>query len=121
LLLYLPLGHIGIAIATSLAGWINAGLLVTTLVRRGQFRADAALKRHLPRIFAASLIMGAALWVAAALLSPWLLASAPLAVRISALAALVASGLVVLGLALAATGGANLRQIGRQLFKQRRA
>ena len=42
--------HLGIAVATTLGGWLNAGLLYATLVRRGNFVADARLGRALPRI-----------------------------------------------------------------------
>ena len=42
--------HLGIAVATTLGGWLNAGLLYATLVRRGNFVADARLSRALPRI-----------------------------------------------------------------------
>ena len=34
--------HLGIAVATTLGGWLNAGLLYATLVKRGYFVADAA-------------------------------------------------------------------------------
>ena len=33
--------HLGIAVATTLGGWLNAGLLYRTLVRRGTLHADA--------------------------------------------------------------------------------
>jgi len=118
IILFVPLGHIGIAIATSLAGWVNAGLLMTTLVRRGHFSADDGLKRRLPRILAASAGMGAALWGAAMVLEPWLAASGPLVIRIGALAGLIAIGLAVLALMLSLTGAADLRQITRQLLKR---
>ena len=36
--------HLGIAVATTLGGWLNAGLLYATLVRRGDFVADARLQ-----------------------------------------------------------------------------
>ena len=36
--------HLGIAVATTLGGWLNAGLLLATLVRRGHFVADARLR-----------------------------------------------------------------------------
>ena len=58
--------HLGIAVATTLGGWLNAGLLYATLVRRGNFVADARLERALPRIVLASIVMGVALWFAAA-------------------------------------------------------
>jgi putative peptidoglycan lipid II flippase len=61
------LGHVGIALATSVAAWLNAALLGITLTRRGHFQTDAALRRNLPRIVLSSLAMGAlvlglALW-----------------------------------------------------------
>ena len=63
--------HLGIAVATTLGGWLNAGLLYAVLVRRGAFVTDARLKRALPRIMLASLVMGAALWFTAVALEPW--------------------------------------------------
>ncbi|MEY4642237.1 MAG: integral rane protein MviN [Pseudomonadota bacterium] len=43
LIFIVPFGHVGIALATGLAGNINAGLLLRGLVRRGLFKADKAL------------------------------------------------------------------------------
>ena len=54
-------GHVGIALATSIASWINAGLLLWTLARRGQFTPDARLRDRTPRTIAASLGMAAVL------------------------------------------------------------
>ena len=50
--------HLGIAVATTLGGWLNAILLGRALVAHGHFEADARLKRSLPRILLASLMMG---------------------------------------------------------------
>ena len=63
------LGHVGIALATSLAAWVNAGLLAATLSRRGFFALDERLRRRLPRIVASALLMGSLL-----LAGTWLLA-----------------------------------------------
>jgi putative peptidoglycan lipid II flippase len=52
------IGHVGIALATSVAAWLNAGLLWSTLSRRGFFEADLMLRRNLPRILLSSLVMG---------------------------------------------------------------
>jgi len=52
------IGHVGIALATTVAAWLNAGLLGVTLSRRGHFQADPALRRNLPLIALASLVMG---------------------------------------------------------------
>jgi putative peptidoglycan lipid II flippase len=55
------LAHVGIALATSLAAWVNAGLLVTTAVRRGHYAADARFKSRLPRIVLSLFAMSAVL------------------------------------------------------------
>ncbi|PLX38181.1 MAG: murein biosynthesis integral membrane protein MurJ [Hyphomicrobiales bacterium] len=101
--------HVGIAIATSVAGWINAGLLGFTLWRRGDFRADKLLIKRLPLIAVASVIMGAVIWGAAELLDN-LLASPLLAVRAAALGAIVVLGAVVFFGACQATGAVDLKR-----------
>ncbi len=58
-----PMGYAGLALGTSLAGWLNALLLGGTLVRRGQFTPDPRLKHRLSRILIACLVMMAALWL----------------------------------------------------------
>jgi putative peptidoglycan lipid II flippase len=103
--------HLGIAVATTLGGWLNAGLLYATLRRRGEFAADARLRRVLPRIALASLVMGAALWLAAVALAPWFDASAGFWARSTALGAVVCAGLLVYALAVLALGAIDMRQL----------
>jgi len=62
-------GHVGIAMATSLAAWANAILLALSLTRRGHYQMDGRLKARLPRILVSGLVMGLLL-----LLGLWLLA-----------------------------------------------
>jgi putative peptidoglycan lipid II flippase len=78
------LAHVGIALATAISAWLNAGLLARGLRRDGLLRPDAQLRRRLPRILGASLAMALGLW----LLAPWLAGIAPPL----ALALLVAGG-----------------------------
>ncbi len=59
-----PLGHVGIATATAVSAWINAGLLAAILYRRGHFRLDARLLDRAPRIVAAAVAMALVLVVA---------------------------------------------------------
>ena len=61
LILFGPLGHIGIAISTSIAAWVNVTLLMYGL--KNFWKPDNRLKSRLPRIVAASLIMGLSLWI----------------------------------------------------------
>ncbi len=63
LLLIGPLRHVGIALATVLSSWLNAGLLGLTLRRRALFRPDDRLKQRLPRILLAGLAMAVAAWL----------------------------------------------------------
>jgi putative peptidoglycan lipid II flippase len=51
-------GHVGIALATSLAAWVNAGLLAFTLSRRGLFTLDERSRKRLPRMLVSALVMG---------------------------------------------------------------
>jgi putative peptidoglycan lipid II flippase len=93
LALFWPLGHVGIALATALAAWLNTALLAVALRRRGFLTLDARLKGRLPRVALASLVMGLALWAAARWLGPWF--EAALWWRIAGLAILVAGGLAL--------------------------
>ena len=58
-------GFVGLAIATSVAAWLNAILLAATLIREGHYRPSAAAIGRLIRIGLATLIMAAALGAAA--------------------------------------------------------
>lgn len=57
------LGHVGVALAVALSGWISAALLVMRMARAG-FSLDRDARRRLPRIAAAALGMGVGLAVA---------------------------------------------------------
>ncbi len=60
IMLFDSLGHIGIAIATSVAAWVNVSLLMFGL--RNFWKPDERLKSRFPKILIASSIMGASLW-----------------------------------------------------------
>jgi len=117
LTLFFWLGHIAIAVATSLAGWVNAGLLVVTLRRRGDYAPDARLARRLVAILAASVALGFVLWGTAELVSPYLLTGQPLLVRAMALAALIAAGIVAFAGLAELTGAASMRELTSTLRK----
>ncbi|MGI9475973.1 MAG: murein biosynthesis integral membrane protein MurJ [Hyphomicrobiaceae bacterium] len=105
--------HVGIAVATSIAGWLNALLLWWKLARAGDFEFDAQLARNLPIVIMASLAMGAVLWNAMPYLAPSLADSAPLWARIAGLGALVFGGAVVFFAIVTATGVLRLSMIRR--------
>ena len=111
------LQHVGIAVATSLAGWINALLLGYTLWRRGHFHADALLIRRLMMFLVSALLMGGGIWLLADSLLPWL-TDDQLMVRVLSLGLLVLSGIVLfLGSSLA-TGAISLGEIKARLRRR---
>jgi len=64
------LAQVGIALATSLSGWLNAALLAGVLRRRDHWIADQRLAARALRMLAATAGMGIALWLALILLAP---------------------------------------------------
>ncbi|WP_088346460.1 MULTISPECIES: murein biosynthesis integral membrane protein MurJ [Rhodomicrobium] len=111
--LFFVIGHVGIAIATSLAAWTYAIMLGATLIRRGHFVADAALKRRGALIVLASAVMALALWGASYPLERFFAPVNGLVVQMLALGALIAGGGVVYLAAAQATGAANYRSLLR--------
>jgi putative peptidoglycan lipid II flippase len=90
LLLFAVLGFVGIAIATSLAAWLNLALLWWRLDRSGFLEADDRLRQKGKRILLSSIVMGVGLFLAARALSgAW--TAAPIW-RITGLSALVGGG-----------------------------
>ena len=63
LLLMKVLGHLGIALATSISGWLNAILLGFFLHKQGNLSIDVDMLRRLSAIIAASGFMGAVIWI----------------------------------------------------------
>jgi putative peptidoglycan lipid II flippase len=113
--------HVGIAIATTMSGWVNAYLLWLTLKRRGHFQADDRLRRNVAMIAISSLIMGAAVWLAAkAILAANLLPSVGVARQASALALVLTAGLVIYALAIQLTGVIRWSEFLQRLVKRRR-
>ncbi len=109
--------HVGLAAATALSSWLNAGALFWFLLQRGDFKSDARLRRTVPRILAAAVGMTAVLWGIGFVLAEWLAGPKPL--QALGLVTLVVGGLVAFFFA-AARLGIDLTEI-RALFALRRA
>jgi putative peptidoglycan lipid II flippase len=58
-------GFPGLAIATSVAAWVNVVLMVGALARRGAYAPSAKATWRFTRIVLVSVLLGAALWFAA--------------------------------------------------------
>ncbi|MEP4079092.1 murein biosynthesis integral membrane protein MurJ [Haloferula sp.] len=103
------IGFVGIAIATSLAGWLNVVLLAHGL--RGSMGITPERKSQLFRVLLAALAMGVVVWFSARLMEPWF-SSGIEWLRISAMLLLVAAGGAIYGalaLVLKATSLAELK------------
>ena len=110
------LDHVGIALATALAAWMNAGLLGLILIRRDHLTLDARLRNRIPRLVLASAVLGGGLYGAAAYLQVWFTGGE--LERIAALVLLVAGGGVVfVGLA-AVTGAVRLGDLREMVSRK---
>ena len=86
------MGFMAAALATTVAGWVMVWQLWAGSRGMGEAaQTDARLRRRLPRMIAASALMGCCLWAGAILLGPAL--GTP-GLRYAALAGLVATGIV---------------------------
>ncbi|RVU36315.1 murein biosynthesis integral membrane protein MurJ [Hwanghaeella grinnelliae] len=109
--------HVGIALATSISAWANAGLLAFLLHRGGHFEPDSRLVRSVPRILLAAIVMAAVLWMGGDVLADWF--QGGFARKLLALAGLVLAGVILFfGLA-QLVGGTDLREVARQLRRRR--
>ncbi|MGI9366495.1 MAG: murein biosynthesis integral membrane protein MurJ [Rhizobiaceae bacterium] len=72
LYLFPTMGHVAIAVATSISAWVNLALLAGTLWRRGEFKPDNQTLKRLVLLLVSSLLMGGAILFLETLLAPLL-------------------------------------------------
>lgn len=115
LILIWPFGHVGVAISTAIAAWINVAMLYWTLHRREQLQMDERFKGKAVRIIFASLVMAALLW----LLNPWLdpYMAKSLLERVVALGLLCGLGALTYGLAALALGAYSIAELKSQISR----
>ena len=102
LLLIGPLRHAGLALSTTLAASINAGLLLTLLLRRKIFDPSDQWLSYFSRLLVANSIMGMLIWWMAGQLQQWLRWS--LGARIEHLLLIIAAGVCCYAMTLIASG-----------------
>jgi len=119
LILIWPLQHVGLALATALAAWLNAGLLARGLHRRGHLAPDARLRGRVLRVVGVTVVMVVALWLArdALAVSGWLDTRGT---RVAALAGLIVLGLAVYAVLAHVSGAMRLGEL-RGLLRRSRA
>ncbi len=118
LILIPTIGHVGPPLATAIASCVNVWMLYRTLAKRGHFVADPILRRRVPRLALATLLMGATLFGLDRLIDPWMSGSLP--VRFAALGGLVAGGCAIYGLACFVTGAFRVADL-KALMRRRSA
>ncbi|MGN6551102.1 MAG: murein biosynthesis integral membrane protein MurJ [Pararhizobium sp.] len=121
LTLFPRIAEAGIATAEACAGWLNAVMLLTTLIRRGHWQLDAALIRRVPRIAVAVVVMALGLAFALRYAEPYLTPQSPLLVQAPALGTLILGAMVVYFVLVFAIGGADMSMIRRNLDRDRTA
>ncbi|HAE00405.1 MAG TPA: murein biosynthesis integral membrane protein MurJ [Rhodospirillaceae bacterium] len=117
-LLMQAMGSVGIALAASLAAWINAGMMAAILSQRGHLPLDARFRRRLPRLLLAAITMGLALYAGVQFIPQ--LVEGTLVLRIAALAGLVLIGAILYFTLAQVLGGTDLRDVKRALTRRRR-
>lgn len=111
-----PMQHVGMALATTIAGWLNVALMAHNLRKRKLFVWDRLLLVRLPRLGAASGVMALALMNLQSAFAPWL--GGHVLEKALALSALVVTGLAVYGVAVLGLRAVN-PQDALKLLKRR--
>jgi putative peptidoglycan lipid II flippase len=115
LTLFPAMGAPGIAVASAVAGWINAAMLLGGLIRRGHWGSDAALLSRIPRLIIAAAIMAGALFFAIGHFAGRLASSAHIVTQATTLAGIVATAMVIYFLVAFVIGGADFGMIRRNI------
>ncbi|WP_112320491.1 murein biosynthesis integral membrane protein MurJ [Oceanibium sediminis] len=112
------IGYLAAPVGTTISAWAMLALLLRGAARiDGGIEPDRRLRRALPRLLAASLLMGALIWAAAAALAT------PLAtpgLRVAALAGLVLLGAATYGAAAFLSGALSAADLRRMLRRPRK-
>jgi putative peptidoglycan lipid II flippase len=119
LILIWPLGHVGVAVSTAIAAWVNVLILYWLLHKRDQLKMDARLKYRGVRIIIASAMMGAALWFLGPLLDPYM--ASDVIERVFALILLCGAGGLVYVVAIFAFGAYRLSELRSLMTRPKQA
>jgi putative peptidoglycan lipid II flippase len=114
------IGHVGIALATSVSAWVNFALLAATLWRRDDFRPSTTTLRRVLMIVVASAAMGAVLWGLQIVLADWIASTAFLLRLLGVGLAIAAAAAFYFALAIV-TGAIDRDQLMRVVRRRRAA
>lgn len=97
-LLIKPLAHAGLALASSLAGFLNCGILLMLLLKRNIYRPSPGWIRFIAQLLTANTLVAVYLWFMAGDVQYWL--SKPAALRLGLLLAHVSVAIAIYVLSL---------------------
>lgn len=112
-----PLAQMGLALATSVAGWMQVGLLAWLLRKHGYLTIDARLKKRGRNLVWSSIVMGVVLLVSNVLLSTYMNYSSLM--RISKLGIIMILGALAYFLFAHITGAISLTEIRGMLKRDK--
>ncbi|MGE0503580.1 MAG: murein biosynthesis integral membrane protein MurJ [Rhizobiaceae bacterium] len=113
--LFPSMGAPGIAAAAATAGWINALLLLGTLIWRGHWGSDRPLLMRVPRLVGAACLMALAIHFARQPMAHFLVPTASLWEQVLALGGLIIGAMVVYFVLAFGSGGADIGMIRRNV------
>jgi putative peptidoglycan lipid II flippase len=111
-----PFKQVGMAAATTIAGWVNLALMAIILYRRGMFAPDRLLRNRLIKLTMASALMAIALLLTQPLFDGYW--QGHMLHRVGALSALIGIGAIAYGLAVLALRAFDVSQM-RTLIRRR--
>ncbi|MBM3518182.1 MAG: murein biosynthesis integral membrane protein MurJ [Alphaproteobacteria bacterium] len=114
LILMWPLKHVGLALSTAIAAWLNAVLLARGLYVGGHFRVDARLKQRVLRIAGSVAAMALGLWLAERAVSEGRAGIGP----VLGMIALIVLGAVLYLAAAQVSGAARWGEVRRMLRRE---
>lgn len=117
LLLIHPLAHVGMALATSIASWVNLVLMMRILMRRGLYAPDKIVKERLAKM----LLAGAMMALCVAVLQHAYFSyfeAAPRAILPVLLLVATGTGVAVYGILLVALKVSSVAEIKRVLLRR---
>ena len=109
------MGAPGIALASSVAGWGNASLLLVVLIRRGHWGRDIPLLKRIPRLVLSAAVMAGVLAFAIRWFAPQLASSSPVYIQAATLALIVFAGMVVYFAVAFGAGGIDTAMLRRSI------
>ena len=113
------MNYVGMALATSIAGWVNVGAMAYILHKRGVFAADALLKTRLVKMSGASLIMALGLLLTEPFFNSYY--EGHIAAKAGALTAVVTIGMGIYGIAVLGLKAYDFAAITKLLKRKKAA